>query len=188
MQFKLNALEIFHWCPVGCIFKIALYCIFLLYCVALHLVVLRCTLQSWDGQMVSLWRWMRAIAEGKQENKTDLSRKRPPDFLSPNICGFPQVHINWCDQNTLSNKIPYLHSECAAFEIVKKLSHMFGRMRAFKFLIKYFKIEEQKAEWIYKTSALADFPRRLLPCSDEQKIFQIFARSPEFPPSRDRCV
>ena len=43
--------------------------------------------------MVSLGRRMGAIVEGKQENKTDLSRKRPPDFLIPNICGFSQVQL-----------------------------------------------------------------------------------------------
>ena len=48
---------------------------------------------SQDGQMVSWGRRMGAIVEGKQENKTDLSRKRPPDFLSLNICGYPHVQL-----------------------------------------------------------------------------------------------
>ena len=51
------------------------------------------TVHPQDGQMVSWGRRMGAIVEGKQENKTDLSRKRPPDFLSLNICGYPHVQL-----------------------------------------------------------------------------------------------
>ena len=139
---------------------------------------------------------MGAIVEGKQENKTDLSRKRPPDFLRPNICGFPQVqlHIHRCDKHIshIPNNVYDARFAVLTFMIVKKLSHVIGKAKAFKLPTKCCqrkeKNEEQKVEWISQTSALADFPRRLLRCSDEQKIFQIFARSGEFPPCRDRCV
>ena len=74
------ALQIFYRCT---------FCITLRYKVH-HCIAHRA---SQDGQMVSWGRRMGAIVEGKQENKTDLSRKRPPDFLSLNICGYPHVQL-----------------------------------------------------------------------------------------------
>ena len=102
---------VFAYCRI-CICVIAYWCICSLYCAAHRM------LHPWDGQMVSSGRRMRAIVEGKQENKTDLSRKRPPDFLRPNICGFPQVqlHINchqwWtCSRNPLPTTLHNQKSE-----------------------------------------------------------------------------
>ena len=99
-----------RWADSTHLYSTLLHCIFCIsssialqifyrctFCITWHLAVRGITashtVHPQDGQMVSWGRRMGAIVEGKQENKTDLSRKRPPDFLSLNICGYPHVQL-----------------------------------------------------------------------------------------------